>query len=125
MWREVLLARKVLEGNTVGYKHHPQLIRFKRTENPVLMIEFYLGEVFQEAVNRNFNFNPSKTCRPTVNEKIPVTRGQADFEAEHLLRKLKDRDIKRYSELSANSVFDLHPIFELIDGDIEEWERQS
>ncbi|MBZ4683793.1 MAG: hypothetical protein JG768_1220 [Fusobacteriales bacterium] len=28
-WREVLLAKKVLEGNTKGYKNHPQLIRFK------------------------------------------------------------------------------------------------
>jgi len=36
LWREGLLAQKVLLGKTKGYKNHPQLIRFKRTDNPIL-----------------------------------------------------------------------------------------
>ena len=29
LWREALLAQKVLQGGTKGYKHHPQLARFQ------------------------------------------------------------------------------------------------
>ena len=36
LWRESLLAQKVLLGKTKGYKNHPQLIRFKRTSDPIL-----------------------------------------------------------------------------------------
>lgn len=30
-WREALLAQKVLRGETTGYRHHPQLERFRGT----------------------------------------------------------------------------------------------
>ena len=30
LWREGLLAQKVLVGKTKGYKNHPQLERFKK-----------------------------------------------------------------------------------------------
>jgi len=30
LWREYLLAQKVLEGKTTGYTNHPQLLRFKK-----------------------------------------------------------------------------------------------
>jgi Pyrimidine dimer DNA glycosylase (EC 3.2.2.17)/DNA-(apurinic or apyrimidinic site) lyase (EC 4.2.99.18) len=42
LWRESLLAQKVLLGKTKGYKNHPQLIRFKKTEDPILYIGTYL-----------------------------------------------------------------------------------
>ena len=32
LWREGLLARAVLKGQTNGYINHPQLIRFKNYE---------------------------------------------------------------------------------------------
>lgn len=31
-WREALLAQKVLRGETTGYRHHPQLERFRGTD---------------------------------------------------------------------------------------------
>ena len=31
LWREALLAQKVLTGTTKGYRHHPQLDRFRQT----------------------------------------------------------------------------------------------
>ena len=34
LWREGLLARKVLQGATKGYQHHPQLQRFRAGETP-------------------------------------------------------------------------------------------
>jgi len=33
LWRESLLAQNVLLGKTKGYKNHPQLMRFKITNN--------------------------------------------------------------------------------------------
>lgn len=49
LWREALLAKHVLEGSTKGYKNHPQLIRFKETDNPIGFISFgyhgKLGEI--------------------------------------------------------------------------------
>jgi len=50
LWREGLLAQKVLLGETKGYRNHPQLIRFKRTPDPVLYLGTYLYYVYQEGV---------------------------------------------------------------------------
>ncbi len=33
LWREALLAKAVLKGETMGYKNHPQLIRFRDSVN--------------------------------------------------------------------------------------------
>ena len=45
LWRETLLAQKVLLGETNGYRNHPQLIRFRATRNPVGAIATYLRTV--------------------------------------------------------------------------------
>ena len=49
LWREALLAQKVLHGNTKGYRNHPQLTRFKQQQNPLAAIAAYLREVQREA----------------------------------------------------------------------------
>ena len=46
VWRETLLAQNVLLGNTRGYKHHPQLQRFKQTDSHIDYIGFYLQFYF-------------------------------------------------------------------------------
>jgi len=35
LWREALLANKLLEGKTKGYRNHTQLIRFREHANPI------------------------------------------------------------------------------------------
>ena len=42
LWREGLLAQKVLLGQTTGYRFHPQLKRFQGSKNPVGAINTYL-----------------------------------------------------------------------------------
>ena len=42
-WREALLAQAVLAGRTAGYRHHPQLLRFRNASQPLDMIGAYLG----------------------------------------------------------------------------------
>jgi hypothetical protein len=125
LWRESLLAKYVLEGKTRGYKNHPQLNRFKKTRNPVETINQYLSEIYIEASKRNYKFDKLKINWDLKKSKLTVTLGQLNFEANHLLSKLQTRDIKRYEELKTNSIFDNHPLFKLVDGDIENWEIQK
>jgi len=122
LWRETLLAKHVLEGKTKGYKNHPQLNRFKNSKYPIDLINQYLGEVYHEALNRNFNFDKEKINWTFKKTKIPVTNKQLVYEVEHLLTKLKKRDYDKYKELITISSFDIHPIFKLVDGEIEDWE---
>jgi DUF4097 and DUF4098 domain-containing protein YvlB len=122
LWREALLAKNVLEGKTKGYKNHPQLIRFKKTKRPVEAINQYLAGVYLESVNRNYNFDKQKLNWDFKESKLPVTRGQLDYEVKHLLNKLKVRDTGKFIELSLVATFEINPLFELVDGEIEKWE---
>ncbi|AHF97048.1 50S ribosomal protein L24 [Desulfurella acetivorans A63] len=126
LWREGLLAKKVLLSLTKGYKNHPQLDRFKAYSDPLNAIDSFLYFVYLEARNRNYNFNVSKIS--TLNllvEKIPLKRGQLEFEYNHLLNKLKLRDKNRYEfllKLNSDKI-STNPLFYVIEGDIEEWEK--
>jgi len=60
LWREMLLAQKVLRGATKGYKHHPQLHRFSRLANPPAALAVYLAVVHEESVRRGYKFDASK-----------------------------------------------------------------
>jgi DUF4097 and DUF4098 domain-containing protein YvlB len=123
LWREALLAKNVLEGETVGYKNHPQLNRFKQAKRPVEAINQYLSEIYLESVNRNYNFDIRKINWHFNKNKLTVTTGQLNYEVKHLLAKLKTRDINKYEELRTESSYDIHPLFKLVNGDIEIWER--
>jgi len=122
LWRETLLAKHVLEGKTKGYKNHPQLNRFKDSRNPLSSINFYLKEIHIESVKRNYNFDKSKFSSRARPGKMTVTRGQLEYEFEHLLRKLKVRDISLYKELKCEDRIMTHPLFKIVKGGIESWE---
>ncbi len=122
LWRETLLAKHVLEGKTKGYKNHPQLNRFKNSSKPIDAINIYLAIVHQEATSRKYNFDKQKVDWNSCPASISVTKGQLKYEVVHLLKKLKVRDLKKYKELKNQPFFDPHPLFNLIDGHIEDWE---
>jgi hypothetical protein len=124
LWREALLAQKVLMGQTKGYRNHPQLIRFKRTSDPLLYIGTYLYYVYLEGKRRGYDFDSSKIVKYDTNlEKIPVTSGQVKYEFNHLLEKLRTRDPQRYEELKDVREVEVHPIFFVVEGDVEPWEK--
>ena len=125
LWRETLLAKYVLQGKTTGYRNDPQLKRFKLAKRPVDAINQYLAEIYLESVNRNYNFDGQKINWNFKKSTLKVTTGQLNYEVNHLLVKLKTRDINKYEELKTKSNFDLHPMFKLVDGDIEKWEVLS
>ena len=64
-WREGLLAQKVLQGRTRGYRFHPQLIRFRAHKDPVEAIAAYLRFVYKEALARGYNFDVTKIAGST------------------------------------------------------------
>jgi hypothetical protein len=121
LWREGLLAQKVLMGQTKGYRFHPQLQRFQANKDPVAAIGAYLWAVADEAGARGYHFDASKIARGRRAVSIPVTQGQLEYERAHLRRKLKDRDRAAYRKLSAGKL-EPHPILRVVAGGIEGWE---
>jgi len=122
-WQETLLAQKVLQGNTKGYQNHPQLIRFRDCPDPLASIATYLVSMADEAEARGFTFNRSKITHGRVNHKIMVSSGQILYEWAHLKAKLSRRDPDRLAQISGIEMPESHPLFEVVTGDIEPWEK--
>lgn len=123
LWREALLAQKVLAGATKGYRHHPQLERFRESGHPSRAIATYLWSVADEATERGYVFDVSKIAMRRGRVTIPVTNGQLAYELKHLKRKLRERDPKRLPLVSKREPVKIHPMFEVVDGPIASWER--
>lgn len=121
--REWLLAKKVLENQTKGYKNHPQLIRFRNHKNPVAAINSYLIEIHKESEKRKYSFDKSKLKMSDLQNKIPVTKWQIEYEFQHLSNKLKSRDLETYNKISRIKNIDINPIFYTISGEIEHREK--
>lgn len=122
LWREGLLAQKVLRGETRGYRHHPQLLRFKQTPNPLGAIASYLRCVFEEAQRRGYHFRRSRIARNHYRGTLPVSSGQLRYEFEHLQHKLAQRDPDRLSLLLREQTINAHPLFRRIRGNVADWE---
>ncbi len=123
LWRESLLAKNVLKGNTTGYKNHPQLIRFKRAKNSLEAINFYLLKIWEEARKRGYSFDKDKINVNDEVEQITINNDQLYYEFDHLLKKIKERDYTRYKDIKNPKEIKAHPIFKIIDGKIEDWEK--
>ncbi|MBA0045380.1 pyrimidine dimer DNA glycosylase/endonuclease V [Mycobacterium sp. NPDC050853] len=123
-WRETLLAQKVLQGRTRGYRNHPQLDRFKTLEQPLDGIGAYLTGLADEADHRGYRFNrdligvPASVLEPWID----VHRGQLAYERWLLDAKLAQRDSVPGSADRALRLRP-HPIFRVIPGEIESWEK--
>ncbi len=123
LWREALLARKVLQGRTKGYRFHPQLARFRECRSPLRYINSYLFAVWREAQHRGYRFDKRKLRKVTMVKKLSVTQGQLKFEMLHLQKKLKRRDKRRFESLLNVRVPLPHPLFSVRKGGIERWEH--
>jgi hypothetical protein len=123
LWREALLAQKVLQGQTRGYRHHPQLARFRQQPDPLATIAGYLWAVQQEAQRRGYRFRAEKIVSPPTKSQIPVTRGQLAYEQRHLADKLRVRDPERLAALEGSEPPVPHPLFVVVPGPVEPWEK--
>jgi len=123
LWREALLARAVLRGETIGYRHHPQLLRFRGCRSPRSAINAYLRAVHAEAMARGYAFDRSKLARTAALERIVTTRGQVEYEWSRLLAKLRRRSPPVYRRHRHVAHPAAHPLFTVVDGPVCEWER--
>lgn len=123
LWREGLLARAVLGGQTRGYTRHPQLERFRAHDAPLVAIDAYLAAVCDEADARGYRFDRSKLTQPTQAVRLPASEGQLAYEWTHLLAKLQVRDPDRHVAWRGVRRPDPHPLFEVSPGPIAPWER--
>lgn len=123
LWREGLLAKKVLEGGTRGYRHHPQLHRFQECTDAEAAINAYLHAVCDEADRRGYRFDRSKLA--ATRERAPrlsVTRGQLEYEWTHLLNKLRVRSPELFRKVKSAEPGRPHPLFRAVRGPIAKWE---
>ena len=113
------------------YYNHPQLERFKKSSDSVLYINAYLNYIWQEADRRGYKFDINKLIKyeiPQLFSSLTVTKEQLNYEFKHLQKKLHKRDYEKYVENVIESCsFTLkvepHPLFEIIEGEIESWEK--
>jgi len=125
LWREALLAQAVLLGRTKGYRNHPQLTRFRAQQQPLAAISQYLLEVYKEACRRGYCFDHTKIHSRGTGEKICVTEGQLLYEWRHLINKLKERSPVLYREIVAIEKPEAHPLFDVVPGDLQNWEKRK
>ncbi len=125
VWREGLLAKKVLEGKTNGYKNHPQLDRFKSLDNPLIGINTYLNEVYLESVSRGYEFSKNKIDSSLISKdlRVPLNDEQLGYEFKLLKAKLKIRDNKSYQKIKDIKKPEHVSIFVLRKGPVEKWEK--
>ncbi|MEO5365378.1 MAG: pyrimidine dimer DNA glycosylase/endonuclease V [Magnetococcus sp. WYHC-3] len=123
LWREALLAQKVLQGLTKGYTRHPQLLRFREQVDPVGAVAVHLREVHREATRRGYRFDASRVATSPWEGVIRETHGQLLFEWDHLLRKTALRSPAHHATLLSVPTPVSHPLFILVDGGVHPWER--
>ncbi len=123
-WREALLAQKVLAGRTKGYTKHPQLERFRGSDNPEASIGAFLAGIAHEADSRGYMFDHSKIHAPGhLDGVLTVTTGQLAYEAEHLRQKVRERAPQWQGLPPEGSPLQSHPLFRVQEGRLESWER--
>lgn len=122
-WREGLLAQKVLQGRTKGYRNHPQLDRFRAGGDSSALVAGWLVPLAEEAQRRGYRFNRALVAAtPAPPGSLSVTQGQLELELAHLTAKLRQRDPAWLERLEGPVP---HPLFTLVPGPVEPWERAS
>ena len=124
VWREALLAQKVLAGKTRGYTRHPQLERFRSHSRPPQAIAAFLKGIADEAQRRGYAFNRSKISRRGFSGQMDETRGQLRYEWLHLRAKLRRRAPNLYREFRNLEEPEPHPLFRIVAGEVRPWEKK-
>ena len=84
----------------------------------------YLQAIHNEATLRGYLFDATRIGRqPRIVESIKVTRGQLQYEWQHLRGKLLERDPKSLKNLGDRRCIVPHPAFVVVRGKVESWEK--
>jgi hypothetical protein len=123
LWRESLLALAVVRGETRGYRHHPQLARFRAHVDPLAAIAAYLRGVLTESKERGYRFDVTLIPEAPVPASLVETYGQLLYEWDHLREKLRVRSPATLEKCLPVATPLPHPLFELVPGPVAAWER--
>ena len=123
LWREALLAQKVLADETTGYRNHPQLTRFRETSAPLDAIGVYLVDVWAEGVRRGFRFDRTKIRRIDKRPTIYVSKKQIAYERLWFLEKARRRSPDFFDFARKERFFRICRSFSLVEGGVATWER--
>ncbi|MCU0849637.1 MAG: pyrimidine dimer DNA glycosylase/endonuclease V [Spirochaetes bacterium] len=123
LWREALLAQKVLLGKTRGYVNHPQLDRFRASPDPAAFIAAFLKAVLEEADARGYSFDRTRITAEPAAGPLDETDGQLAYEWNHYKKKIFSRNRALYDSLEGTDLPDPHPLFRIIPGPVEPWEK--
>lgn len=123
-WREALLAQKVLSGATRGYRHHPQLDRFRAAPDPAAAVAAFLEGIADEAHRRGYRFDRARiAATPDPGLRLPVTDGQLALEWDHLRAKITVRSPEVAARWADVATPLPHPLFTVAPGPVAPWER--
>jgi hypothetical protein len=111
-------------GRTRGYRNHPQLNRFREVDDPASVVTEYLRHVAKEARQRGYSFDEEKLRGRRRRVHLTVSSAQLAYEWEHLRAKLRSRDPVWYDRFQ-DCVPTPHPLFNVVDGPVAEWERRK
>lgn len=126
---EGVLGLKALSGQQKMWQNHPQLDRFKKMTglHPQKTYQLYMLPVIHEWRIRKLAGISVMLPEPKPTPKLMnVTIEQIKYEWIHYINKLcsqKNRDLELGKRLNLIPVPDPHPLFEIIDGEIEQWEK--
>jgi hypothetical protein len=125
LWREALLAQKVIAGDTVGYRHHPQLERFLAAPSSSAAIATYLHTVCDEGARRGYRFDRTRIAGLRTRRRLAVTSGQILFEREHLIAKLETRTPSLAQQLVRDDRPQPNTSMRVVPGTVEPWEKAA
>jgi hypothetical protein len=123
LWREALLAQRVLRGETSAYAHHPQMERFYAHPQPRRAIATYLAGVYEDSLRRDYHFNRGLMGTGRTTQLITIPSGQIEYEFRYLMAKLRRRNARLYEQWKGITNPEPHPFFTIKPGPIASWER--
>lgn len=113
LWREGLMAQKVLAGELTIKQENPLLTRFRQSGNPIKAIGSYLSMIASEGARQGCRLNHEKIICPNFDcETIELNSEQIIFEMNFLKDKIKKRDSKKYNEISNVRYIEVNPVFD-------------
>jgi hypothetical protein len=123
LWREALLAQRVVEGRTAAYRSHPQARRVLEQPDPWGAIHDYLVGVWEEGHRRGYAYDRSRISEHAGGHTMAVPRGQMEYEMALLTVKLEGRSPGQLCHLPAMEDIVPHPSIRVVEGGIAAWER--
>ena len=87
--------------------------------------EGLLAQEVLRGKTRDYHFDRRCIARTRCAVRLTITVGQLRYELRHLRTKLRRRDPKRLRLLPGLTDIVPHPLFRVIAGSVESWERQN